>query len=1050
MIKDVKYTGYQATPSDYESADGELSTAINLIQEDGGLRPIREPKVQFSVSADVRYWIHSTVTSKNYIWYDIKNSSLKFGWYPSTDALFEIPLQSTETFSGITAVNNFVIIGTTNNLHYFWFNSSENTYVYLGTKVPDIQLQFGLMSKFVMQDKVSDEYVTTIKTTEDDTNYGDLDEWNLKLKYSKTLNESDFTKTASSVALIYTSSKLALSTAPTLKKGIAQKLYWVRPSNQTSGVTSRIIVRGLYEGESDYTDLWDCEADCFDDATIEFEFTPKANITSLNVQLIIYPGSTGINVSFPILLALSLYSGLDSSESNSTDSEYLIKYDSDSFAACKAALNKFINEEATKKDYFLYPFFVRYAIVMFDGEIAYASSPALMIPNSGYVPAMYFDKDGNLTTGAFVSSLRGVINNAIPDGWKELISSIDIYVSSPMWTYKQGEEYDAEKNEFKFTSTTDSQTFGHAYYGDDAPSEDINFNQVNLSEYFAEYTDAYKDSACCFVKVSEMPEKEWRKQLESIAVFYKVASIDTKDLPEPKTLFDIELVEGSIATLATRPTLVEPMGYPSYSESMLTTYNKRLNIAPTHVGLPQAPQLFSCNALSGVVSSTNLPNVCAATVYLRSSYGERQVKSVLEGAAIENAFKLWYYYPDPNAYKVKIELYYDIADNVKIMATGTFDLTRHDFLSGSYVIGKKIGEGLSFEQEVNGTLEKPTEDIDRSLSIRPITGTIYYSKTYNPFCIANAITDVGQGKMLALATAAKPLSQGQFGAYPMYAFTNEGVWALKINDEGGYKAGQPITRDVCINADSITQIDSSVLFATDRGIMEIAGSTSTCISDVIDNIYTILDDTTLPNIAAIAKHAAVDLEDITLTKFRSYIRECGLVYDYVNQRIIVYNPSYTYAYVYSLKSKAWSTMHSDIAYHLNSYPEALAVTRYAEGSEEDTVGIIDLSATDSSTAKFGLIVTRPFKLDLPDVYKTIRRLMQRGVFRTGHVQQVLYGSNDLINWFTLASSSDETMRFLAGSPFKYFKLAVISNITAAESIDGFSADVTAKFTNRLR
>jgi hypothetical protein len=76
--------------------------------------------------------------------------------------------------------------------------------------------------------------------------------------------------------------------------------------------------------------------------------------------------------------------------------------------------------------------------------------------------------------------------------------------------------------------------------------------------------------------------------------------------------------------------------------------------------------------------------------------------------------------------------------------------------------------------------------------------------------------------------------------------------------------------------------------------------------------------------------------------------------------------------------------------------------------------------------------------------------MQRGVFRTGRVQQVLYGSNDLINWFTLASSSDETMRFLTGSPFKYFKLAVISNITAAESIDGFSADVTAKFTNRLR
>ena len=31
MIKEIKYNGYSANPSDYECADGDLSVAMNLI-----------------------------------------------------------------------------------------------------------------------------------------------------------------------------------------------------------------------------------------------------------------------------------------------------------------------------------------------------------------------------------------------------------------------------------------------------------------------------------------------------------------------------------------------------------------------------------------------------------------------------------------------------------------------------------------------------------------------------------------------------------------------------------------------------------------------------------------------------------------------------------------------------------------------------------------------------------------------------------------------------------------------------------------------------------
>ena len=43
MIKDIKYSGYSAVPSDYESNDGTLATSLNLICEDNQIKPIKQP-----------------------------------------------------------------------------------------------------------------------------------------------------------------------------------------------------------------------------------------------------------------------------------------------------------------------------------------------------------------------------------------------------------------------------------------------------------------------------------------------------------------------------------------------------------------------------------------------------------------------------------------------------------------------------------------------------------------------------------------------------------------------------------------------------------------------------------------------------------------------------------------------------------------------------------------------------------------------------------------------------------------------------------------------
>lgn len=367
-------------------------------------------------------------------------------------------------------------------------------------------------------------------------------------------------------------------------------------------------------------------------------------------------------------------------------------------------------------------------------------------------------------------------------------------------------------------------------------------------------------------------------------------------------------------------------------------------------------------------------------------------------------------------------------------------LMPHQFLNGAYAV---------LDYELERAPQTPTYPSTSYLTTIEMPNKIYTSEVNNPFYFpVLGINSVGTGKILGISSAAKALSEGQFGQFPLYAFTTDGVWALEVSSTGTYSAKQPITRDVVINPDSITQIDSSVLFATDKGIMHISGSTTQCLSDSLnaEDLFSITD---LPKADAVinifnskaGENEKATLSDIILLPFNDFLRECRMVYDYTNQHIIVYNPAVRYAYVFSLKSKLWGMMLSDIVNNVNSYPEALAM---ADGNR-----LVDFS-TSSAENITALVVTRPFKMDEPDVFKTIDTIIQRGYFKSGHVVQVLYGSNDLFNWHTVWSSADKYMRGFRGTPYKAFRIALICTLDKSESLLGFSVQFNPRMLNRLR
>lgn len=356
----------------------------------------------------------------------------------------------------------------------------------------------------------------------------------------------------------------------------------------------------------------------------------------------------------------------------------------------------------------------------------------------------------------------------------------------------------------------------------------------------------------------------------------------------------------------------------------------------------------------------------------------------------------------------------------------------------------------SSEEEWNNIVSK-YENYKTNTNALPYSSVVKVSEAENPLIFpAKNSVQVGSSIINALAANTRPISEGQFGDAPLYAFTDEGVWVLMLGEEGTYIARQPANRDICSNPKGILQIDDAVLFPTERGIMMQRGRESECITDVLDDypfdflsIYShSTKDKTYPN--KLLALGNIPESDVKYVRFRKYLEEAGMIYDYYDSRIIVFNPNYTYAYVYSLKSNMWGTMHNVFNKRVNIYPESYATDK--EGK------ILDVYVKEPTENVPFFLCSRPLTLG-QDAYKTMFDCITRGYFssiQAGKCGMVLFGSNDLVNWYYIGSSVNMYLRNIVGSPYKYFRLALMGNLAPKESISALSTEFQSRLQNKLR
>ena len=694
-----------------------------------------------------------------------------------------------------------------------------------------------------------------------------------------------------------------------------------------------------------------------------------------------------------------------------------------------------IAAQAKEDGLFLYPIMVRYAYRMYDNTLSYISQPIQLYPSDGVPLTIRYAgqhtdnlqvKAFNVQVRCFKSQLMYQINNleevkqSLAE-WGELIKSIDIFVTQDMEIINDSSIASGGMSGFMGNiSHLHGQGSFHGCYNGEKVNGKYVYRKHKLKE-------GGSDSQAYFYVGSTTIIKD-----DGPVNFYHISTISLSSLNADEQEVEIEQGVLPTDTLVNREQL---KGDSNIDEQLIAkyvyTYNARLNLTGVTV-LPRPYPLESCFAYGNAVydpeSKKTVEKTYSFKAYVLIEAEKRNVMVTCDSSIPMNidGYNNFFFFSNVNAKELIVE---------RTDTNGTKSYSKTKFKKHQGLDGCFTYINSSFDDIVDMSIVSHTD-----IGI-PYPNKIYTSEVNDPFTFpASLVSAVGSGAIVGISSAAKALSEGQFGQFPLYAFTDEGVWALEVSDTGAYYARQPITRDVCISPESITQIDSAVLFATHRGIMMLSGSQSICISETIDKNepFSLLS---FPKGKELLQIAALPVSDIIIAPFRDFLLSSRMLYDYAHQRIIVYNPEHSIAYVFSLSSKQWGMIESNIASSVNSYPEALAMSHKGE--------LINFSE-EGNQAVTSLLLTRPFKLGDPALFKTIDTVIQRGYFTEGSIKQVLYGSNDYRHWFPVKSSSSSYMRGFSGTPFKAFRLAVIASLDTFDSLIGCSISFTPRLTSRLR
>lgn len=709
-----------------------------------------------------------------------------------------------------------------------------------------------------------------------------------------------------------------------------------------------------------------------------------------------------------------------------------------------ACLNSLI-ADCTAQHRFCFPVLIRACYRMFDGSDIMMTPPLPVFLNTEHfiVPLVGKDGDGKDRVVARSGAYKLYFNFIeVPEDWKDLISSVDIYISKPIFTYKQDGKYlyATDKNLSCFdtglTPDEDSSVVGERRF--------IRMEPVDVKREILETSTFYR--------VRRISKDEKRTNFETQEEFLNslppdyLAKLDVNDRAEDfklkyynnlDTLIDPSLNLENIEQL--------PQLKDSFRSSYFNTAEKVDNIngrvhainlgykrkvserlpikINTYITHPSSPKTF-------ILKPLLINNAFAqiASPYLVKYIVNGEVKKTWDSTITSYHEGI-----DPKAD------YYTSSEEISAVSAEVAMVKNDEyFISEIPVIAHDFLNLTIFDYSLSATRKVTTEefvaftqqDNEECYNISPDGKSLTAFDAMALFARTLGNTINTKSRIISLVSYGMEISPGQFGEYRFYLFTENGIAVAKVGDDGSLLSHEEILPLTLLNEKSYVQTKAGVVFVTEGGLYIINGQQHKEIItfDFLKNEVT----AKFPEIAHFAPVPDFDWVD--------YIKNAQLFYDRERDNVFIYKKQTPFLITYNVNTgffsvNSWQIDGKLLPEHLNYY--------YSQQKLFD-------AKTKGDSIKNQFLLTKPFHLKASGFYKTINELMVRGEFKKGNIQLVLYGSNDLLTWKVITSSTDNKITKMRGTPCKYHRLAVIGNLSQNEYIYSMIVDFTMKYNNKIR
>lgn len=556
---------------------------------------------------------------------------------------------------------------------------------------------------------------------------------------------------------------------------------------------------------------------------------------------------------------------------------------------------------------FCAPFLVRFAVRLYDGSYINHSVPILL--GSGYDKFVSVEGRKIVTASLLHSYIQYTLDNIFDvtaflknwdaEGWEDIIESVDIFASTDVC-------FPALNSQFKELSLSQSTegSVSTFYYS-------MPFRHGSADEFTAMEEELV--SKGLFYKIGSFPLNDDRLQKGwKLASAENMKSLTDLALTEERlddSLVQDEVTPGNLLNYNNRLLATDASVYASRGYSFLNGTNIAIGNKVEAVSKPYLIKYY----IRGAKETEVLGEYFDGT----NEFYAYEMNTSDQGGAAKLQANIYGFmaHPDPNCYKVEIWT----SGGEVCQRT----MKAHPRLNCSYAfwgLANTIGLG-----------ENVGNDVSREDFLREDRRKVHESKVYaydvnNPFLIGQSLTF--QSRVLGVAIASTALSQGQFGQFPLYVFTEDGIWAMETAADGSFVTSKPLSRDVCVNPDSITSIDNAVVFVTDKGVMLLQGSQVVSISPHMNGKHYTIEES-----AKVIVNGQEDFKDLIPvvkddTHFMAFVKDATIAYDYPGKRLIFIKKAEAYQYIYKLDTSTWhkTAYGIDMVAPINSYPDALVQT----------------------------------------------------------------------------------------------------------------------------